>query len=489
MRFRFAGGGNDRLVGGEGQDTLMGGKGVDTADYRYSSADRTVSVTFGTATDGAQDNDIIYDVENVVMGEGDDTVRGSSTSNLLDGGAGHDNLTGLAGNDVLLGGSGNDVLNGGVGSDLLSGGSGIDTADYSDETQGVLVDLVITTQQDTIGSGLDTLGGIENLEGSQHDDWLLGNDARNVIEGGLGDDSLFGRGGDDVLWGNDGDDILLGGLGDDGLLGGDGTDTASYLFATGGVRVNLSTYGIQNTYSAGEDLLASIENLSGSFYSDLLTGDKYGNRIDGLDGNDALSGMDGDDVVLGGKGNDTLSGGAGNDVLEGGSGIDWAVYTDAVVVNLDQETQNTFGAGIDTLRDIENLSGSIHGDALGGDNGRNELKGNGGDDWLFGRAGNDTLRGGAGDDMIAGNAGSDALFGGSGNDTFIFEDGWGNDTIHDFVAREDVLDFGLVSGLDGTFDFHISESDGSAVIGYGLTNSVKLNGVSMAELDTSDWIV
>jgi len=50
-------------------------------------------------------------------------------------------------------------------------------------------------------------------------------DARdNVLPGGPGRDSLFGRGGDDVLKGLAGNDRLDGGAGDDRLFGGPGDD-------------------------------------------------------------------------------------------------------------------------------------------------------------------------------------------------------------------------------------------------------------------------
>lgn len=485
----FGGAGNDTLEGGNGNDLLDGGKDVDTADYGYTSTGVSVSLVFGTAYVNSTDQDTLTGIENVSGGGGDDTIRGNATANLLAGGKGRDSLTGLAGDDVLLGEDGDDTLNGGAGNDILAGGAGTDMADYSDEFAGVRVDLAITGQQDTVGAGLDTLSSIESIEGSQHDDWLFGNAVDNRMYGNFGNDNLFGRDGDDLIWGEEGNDFIAGGLGDDVIIGGDGDDTASYLFATGSVRVNLGISGFQDTLSDGMDNLFGIENLSGSLFGDILTGDDAGNRIDGLDGNDALSGMGGDDVIFGGAGNDILSGGLGNDVLEGGSGSDWAVYQQAVVVDLTLEGQNTFGAGIDTLRDIENLSGSIHGDVLSGDAGRNEIDGNGGDDWLFGRGGNDILRGGFGDDIIAGNSGGDLLIGDAGSDTFIFDDGWGYDTIADFEVGVDVLDFSLITGLDGTFQLHISESGGNAVIGYGLTNSVTLQGVSLAELDSGDWIV
>jgi Ca2+-binding RTX toxin-like protein len=48
-----------------------------------------------------------------------------------------------------------------------------------------------------------------------------GND---TLEGGKGDDLLFGQGGNDTLLGGDGNDILFGGMGDDTLTGGAGAD-------------------------------------------------------------------------------------------------------------------------------------------------------------------------------------------------------------------------------------------------------------------------
>jgi hypothetical protein len=58
-----------------------------------------------------------------------------------------------------------------------------------------------------------------------------------------------------------------------------------------------------------------------------------------------------------------LTGGLGNDVLNGGTGgVDTASYADATVgvtVNLAiVGQQNTVGAGLDTLSNIDNLTGS-----------------------------------------------------------------------------------------------------------------------------------
>ncbi|MCG7977901.1 MAG: RTX toxin, partial [Candidatus Thiodiazotropha endolucinida] len=91
-----------------------------------------------------------------------------------------------------------------------------------------------------------------------------------------------------------------------------------------------------------------------------------------------VSGGLGDDYVYGEAGNDTLTGGDGRDRLYGGAGTD-------------------------------------------------SLSGEAGDDRLYGGDGNDTLRGGAGTDTLSGDAGSD---------TYLFEEGFGNDTINNYDSVE-----------------------------------------------------
>ena len=138
--------------------------------------------------------------------------------------------------------------------------------------------------QNTVGAGVDTLTGIENLIGSAFNDTLTGDAGNNVLTGGAGND------------------MLLGGAGDDTLDGGAGTaDTASYATAGSGVTVSLAIAGPQDTVGAGVDTLIGIERLIGSSSNDTLTGDGLANRIDG------------------GAGDDTIDGGAGNDILIGGA--------------------------------------------------------------------------------------------------------------------------------------------------------------------------
>ena len=58
---------------------------------------------------------------------------------------------------MLDGGAGNDTLNGGLGDDTLNGGADTDTASYAGTAAAVTVSLAITTAQNTLGAGSDTL--------------------------------------------------------------------------------------------------------------------------------------------------------------------------------------------------------------------------------------------------------------------------------------------------------------------------------------------
>ena len=113
-----------------------------------------------------------------------------------------------------------------------------------------------------------------------------------MIAGGDGNDRLNGGAGDDELFGERGFDTLVGGLGDDNLLGGDDNDSVSYTSAAAGVSANLTT----NTATGdGDDVLDSVEHLSGSQFDDVLVGGAGANNIVSHGGDDVLDGAAGDD--------------------------------------------------------------------------------------------------------------------------------------------------------------------------------------------------
>lgn len=496
------GDGNDSISGGLGLDVMHGGAGADWVDFTYDTTGNwNISLTFETATRNGSGTETITDFEHVRTAGGNDTIRGTADDNIFYSGSGNDSLTGLGGDDWLEGEAGNDTLNGGSGNDTLMGGAGIDTATYADQFSGVNVNLSTTALQNTGGGGLDYLIGIENLIGSSHDDWLIGSSGNNRLEGLSGQDQMFGGEGNDTLKGGAGDDNLFGGDGDDIIDGGDGNDWASYLFQDQGVIVDLGATGAQNTGGAGLDLLVSIENVAGSMHGDWLFGNEEGNRIDGHGGDDLITGGGGGDVIHGGAGNDSIAGNAGNDVIDGGDGFDFVLYTagtdGGVTVDLGAGTQNTGGAGIDTLIGIEHISASNYGDVLTGTAIANEMYGNGGDDWIWGEGGADTVSGGAGEDVIAGGSGADRMIGGTGNDhiwggtgpdTFVVDDNWGDDWIWDFEVASDVIDMTAVNSLDNLIDLVFTDTDDGVVISFG-GDSILLIGVEQASLSDSNFLV
>lgn len=152
-----------------------------------------------------------------------------------------------------------------------------------------------------------------NLIGTAGDDSLIGDEGNDSITGGEGSDFMVGFGGNDTLSGGRGDDILSGGGGNDLLDGGDGFDLASYVNAMSGVTVSLITH--TSAGGDGVDNLVSIEQISGSDFSDSITGDDLKNSLFGGSGDDRILGMGGDDLLVGEAGNDTLDGGPGVDIV------------------------------------------------------------------------------------------------------------------------------------------------------------------------------
>jgi Ca2+-binding RTX toxin-like protein len=263
---------------------------------------------------------------------------------------------------------------------------------------------------------------------------IYGTDASEIVhgtDGGWpeGNDSIWGYGGDDEIYGRGGWDWITGGAGADYIDGGSYWDQAIYADSPVGVTVFLygsgssaSGYGYGGT--AEGDVLVSIENLAGSEYDDVLSGNDEFNELYGRNGNDTLKGGGGYDRLAGDGGDDILMGGGDGDYLHGHAGRDTASYEGSsagVVVSLITDTAASGDAEGDELDSIENLTGSNHGDTLIGDNGTNVLNGGRGYDTLKGYGGSDTLRGEDGDDIMDGGAGYDTMFGGAGNDTYLVD--------------------------------------------------------------------
>ncbi len=307
----LGGDGNDYMTGGSGDDSLAGGNGTDTADYFYSDTSAAINVNLltGVATGGGG-NDTLSGIENVNGSDFDDTITGDTLSNFLEGRGGNDSLVGGAGADNFRGGDGNDTLDGGANNP----GSDFDFAYYDDATSALTVNLSTGTGTGG-GVGTDTLLGIEGVIGSAFDDningrclpldYIYGEAGNDTIDGGAGfdfvsyargsttagvnvnlviglvtggagndvisnieyiDGSVFG----DTITGDATNNYINPRAGDDTIDGGAGVDRVSYQSASGAVVVSLVT----NTSSGpeGTDTLINLENLRGSNFNDLLTG-------------------------------------------------------------------------------------------------------------------------------------------------------------------------------------------------------------------------
>ncbi|ESQ89089.1 hypothetical protein ABAC460_13550 [Asticcacaulis sp. AC460] len=225
----------------------------------------------------------------------------------------------------------------------------------------------------------------------------------DTFAGTSDNDTLSGGSGHDRLDGNDGDDLIRGDGGNDTLSGGAGRDTVSYASAGGSVIVSLAIVAAQNTYGGGTDVLSGFEDVIGSSYSDILSGDAGGNWLDGGAGKDTLVGGLGDDSYVVDNAGDVVqeSGNGGVDVVF--AALSWAL-----------------GANIEYLT----LTGSGHINATG--NGLNNL--------LTGNAGNNVLNGGIGHDLMAGGLGDDTYYVDSTGDNVVEAHHAGNDIIFSSVS-------------------------------------------------------
>ena len=95
------------IQGGLGADTLDGITGIDVLGYMDRGSSGPVTVVLGAtngngnADDGTGDG--IDNFENLVGGEGDDTLTGNSAANLIQGGGGADTINGGDDDDLLRG--------------------------------------------------------------------------------------------------------------------------------------------------------------------------------------------------------------------------------------------------------------------------------------------------------------------------------------------------------------------------------------------------
>ena len=359
------------------------------------------------------------------------------------------NVSDTAGS-AQLGSSSADILSGTPGNDYMDGGAGADTASYALAHAGVTVNLGVSGPQETFGAGIDTLVNIENLTGSAFDDTLIGGTTPYGLSGGAGNDLLSSDAQGD--WAGQAYRLYEATLARQ-------PDPGGFDFWIGQLRGGMSLEAAASGFTGSPEFQSTYGSLDDTQFVTLLYNNVLHRAPDpgGLSFwlNQISTGTSRSDVVLGfsespeGKGNQQaglqdyvhfVTPSEGN-VLDGGAGTDTASYALAhagVTVNLGVSgPQETFGAGIDTLVNIENLMGSAFADTLIGNGVANVLTGGGGGDMLGGHtpgAVNPTDA-----NTFVYNATSDSAAG-AGH----------YDTVADFVHGLDKIDFSALTGLGNT---------------------------------------
>ncbi len=548
------GAGNDTLRGGEGNDVVYGDEGDDRIRFEFflQDANAVDEIHGGANSDiveiyGTEEADAFLiqelssgtfqvtngqhssfrfslpehrrdrDIEEIrVSGMGgDDVIRAEGSFNVnrlyLSGGDGNDTLTGSDTRDVLWGGPGDDILEGGDGQDEVHGGDGADTlwggadsdALYGDDGDdringGSGADVSYGgSGNDMIQAGEGFLGDL--IDGGDGDDTLYGGPGIDTIRGQSGADRIDGGGLDDVLFGGDDDDRIVGGTGRDLLDGGQGRDMLFALdpsinpmpksaWDAAIVELMFAT----TLEEEADQLNALLGHLAVSDSNDptvaeqrktlnnILSTRKYPTAderevIDAIlidmdptqsDSVDRLLGGDGDDHLFGTRYNDVLHGGAGSDEVHGETGDDQIQFelsgaeegdlrdhtdVDHVIGGVHSDILEILGTERNDYFVIQQLSGGI----IQLTNGRQEsfqftspnaqgfselrISGLGGDDTLEAVGHFDIglrLDGGDGNDLIIGGDAADWLEGGAGADAIY---GGGGDDQIDGGADDDIL--------------------------------------------------
>lgn len=436
--------GNDVLDGGAGNDMLNGGGGNDTASFaswseRVFASLNPIGNGFATNEEGTE-FDTLVSIENLTGTDYNDSLSGNNFDNVLNGGAGHDLLFGRGGSDVMIGGVGDDFLRGSEGADTLDGGTGWDRVSsfVVAPIAGISFDLNIQGVPQDTGQGMDILIGIEHASGTTLNDVLTGNGGDNWLWDGGDGNATVAASGNDVINAGGGNDLVEVGNGNDVVNGGTGIDTLSFLggqteIDVAGVTFSLALQGAAQATEQGAITASEFENVSGSIYDDVLSGNGSNN------------------ILLGDWGADTLSGGDGNDTLYG----DGRLHVDV---------HGTGGSGAITL----------FGDA--GATFPNDV----------GVDGNDVLLGGKGDDSLYGGRGDDVLTGDQGSDLFVISELSSDDRITDFKSA-DMIVFDASSGVDSFSDLTLTRIGGDTLITWGTTDSLLIEGVRPSRIDASDF--
>ena len=224
---------------------------------------------------------------------------------------------------------------------LFQGGGGTDTLSISDDAA---LNAVPATLNGAGGNDKlqDFSPAPRTLDGGEGNDVMFGSAGDDTMRGGNGNDEVDGEGGNDNVSGGDGDDKLYGdhfkAPGSDVVDGGPGFDRVIDDYPVGEGPVTVKLDNVANDGRAGEnDNLIGIEQIEGppgtyvgSDAAETFTVGATGqtSSVSGGGGNDTITTLNGSDQVDGGPGDDRLVTGFDNDNVTGGPGRD-TIFSDA----------------------------------------------------------------------------------------------------------------------------------------------------------------
>jgi Ca2+-binding RTX toxin-like protein len=234
-------GGNDTIFGSLGQDKVNGGADSDTVDYGFINGTVTLFPQ-GILNNGDPQNSQLKDIETIIGAAG--------KPNLIDASAVTSSLGATL--DVNLG-----------------------------------IDKLTVNNIPQLGTQNFTVQNFVDVNGTQNQDIIIGDNVANAINGNEGNDALTGSGGSDVLSGGGGNDTLTGsdssakGIGELDILEGSGGtdrfvlgDRSGAFYETQGnndfAKINDFAAGDQIQLGIGDTY--QIEKGSGNFQLFVTTG-------------------------------------------------------------------------------------------------------------------------------------------------------------------------------------------------------------------------
>ena len=285
----------DIFIAGDDEDHITGGPATggpgrngDTSKdtVSYVRSDEGVTVDLGatgaqsTTDNGYASGDTLTDIENVIGSNHRDTLTAADGGSVITGGREFDTLVGGIGSDTFVFASGdgdddintftisngqdkidlsaftsiaslddlkNDISNrgGDIEIDLPGGGEirlndapGFDDSD--DDFYGLTADNFIFYTKRISGNMGDRFNN--EINGGRGDDAIYGEQGRDILNGGGGDDEIYGGEDKDTINGGEGDDWLDGGPGDDTFVFEPGNGNDHIMDFTSGDMIDLSAF-------------------------------------------------------------------------------------------------------------------------------------------------------------------------------------------------------------------------------------------------------